>query len=125
MIAHNINYLRHAYFRIDKVMATNIRSFAIFRMNQENTGNMSIFHCFPRQPVELQDMITGEEFKMKLKAKAISSNLAKSYFDSKPGIALSASQFTKQLYNFWQFNGFMFGDEAWISRKVQEIYEIF
>jgi hypothetical protein len=53
-IALILNQRRKANFRVDKSMASNIRSCQVFRLNPKLTGKMSIFHCYPRPPLELQ-----------------------------------------------------------------------
>jgi hypothetical protein len=72
-IARNLNQLRKANFRVDKIMASYIRSGNVFRPSPELTGNISLFHCYPRKPIELQDIMTGEEFDLKMKAKVITA----------------------------------------------------
>jgi hypothetical protein len=124
-IARNLNQLRKANFRVDKVMASYIRSGNIFRPSPELTGNISLFHCYPRKPIELQDIMTGEEFELKMKAKIITAKTVNGQLEQKLGMAQSAHTFTRQLYNFWQFTAFMFGDDAWISKKLQDLHELF
>jgi hypothetical protein len=124
VIAHNLNQLRHATIRVDKTMAMNIRSCQVFRLDPENTGHISIFHCYPRQPFELQDMMSGEEIETKIKVKAITAKAVMGLFEQKLGIAEAAHIFSRQMYNFWQLNGFIFGDQSWIAIKIGEIYEL-
>jgi hypothetical protein len=123
-IAQDIIQRRQANFRIDKTMAANIRSFKVFRLSPELTGNMSIYHCYPRPTFELQDIISGEELESKVKTKAISGKIVSGYYESKLGIAESATLFTEQMFNFWQYNAFMFGDEAWLTHQIKQLYEI-
>lgn len=123
MIAHNLNQLRRTNFRIDKIMAGNIRTLQVFRASAEVTGNLSFFHCFPRQVFELQDMVPGEELEMRMKMKAITANIVKAQFESKLGIATSAHQFIRQAFNFWQLIGFVFGDDSWLAKMTGTVYE--
>jgi hypothetical protein len=78
-------------------MAGNIRTFQVFQPSAELTGNISFFHCFPRQAFELHDMVSpGEELEMCMKMKAITANnVVKAQFKSKLGIATSAHPFVK------------------------------
>jgi hypothetical protein len=123
-IAHDINQLRKANVRIDKVMATNIRSCQVFRLNPASTGNMSFFHCYPRKPDDLQQgMMTGEELEMKVKLKVVTAKTVMELFESKLGSAESAQTLKKQAFNFWQYNGFMFGDEAYVTLKMKEVHD--
>jgi hypothetical protein len=123
-IAHSLNHHRKANFRIDKTMASNIRVCNIFRPSKDLAGNMSVFHCFPRPGSELRNFITGDEFDIRLRAKAISGKAVQGLFETKMGIATNGYEFTRQLRNFWLYNCFMFGDESWIASKVKEIYEV-
>jgi hypothetical protein len=123
-IARNINQLKKANFRIDKTMATSIRSSNIFRESPELTGRISIFHCFPQKLTDSQEFTTGAEMDAKLKAKAISAKSVQGQYESKLGIAQTGHELKKQFYNFWKFNCFMFGDEVWLTKKMQEIYKI-
>jgi hypothetical protein len=90
-IAHILNLQRKANFRIDKSMATHIRTYQVFRLDPELTGNISIFHCFPRQTQDLQDIISGEELETRVRTKAINGNVVKKYYEQKLGIAGDAS----------------------------------
>jgi hypothetical protein len=102
-IAHDINQLRKTNVRIDKVMATNIRSCQVFCLNPASTGNMSFFHCYPRKPDDLQQgMMTGEELEMKVKLKVVTAKTVMELFESKLGSAESAQTLKKQAFNFWQ-----------------------
>jgi hypothetical protein len=85
---------------------------------------MSVFHCFPRLGSELRNFITGDEFDIRLRAKAISGKAVQGLFETKMGIATNGYEFTRQMRNFWLYNCFMFGDEAWVAKKVKEIYEV-
>jgi hypothetical protein len=122
-IAQILNLKLKANFRIDKAMAANIRSFQIFQFDSELLANMTIFHCFPRSAFELRDIMTGEELDTRIKAKAISSSTVKSFFEQKLGIADTAIEFVDQMFNFWKFNCFMFGDNAWITGQIHKLYE--
>jgi hypothetical protein len=122
-IAQILNLRLKANFRIDKAMAANIRSFQIFQLDADMLANMTIFHCFPRPSFELRDIMTGEELDTRIKAKAISSSTVKSFFEQKLGIADTAVDFVDQMFNFWKFNRFMFGDGAWVTNQVQRLYE--
>jgi hypothetical protein len=122
-IAQILNLKLRANFRIDKAMAANIRSFQIFQFDSELLANMTIFHCYPRSAFELRDIMSGEELDTRIKAKAISSSTVKSFFEQKLGIADSAIEFVDQMFNFWKFNCFMFGDRAWITIQIQKLYE--
>jgi hypothetical protein len=123
-IAQILNLKLKANFRIDKAMAANIRSFQIFQFDTELLANMTIFHCYPRSAFELRDIMSGEELDTRIKAKAISSNsTVKSFFEQKLGIADTAVGFIDQMFNFWKFNCFMFGDEAWVTTQIQKLYE--
>jgi hypothetical protein len=123
-IAQDIIQRRQANFRIDKTMAANMRTFKVFRLSPELTGNMSIFHCYPRTTFELQDIISGEELESKLKTKAISAKVVSGYYEQKLGIAENATLFAEQMFNFWQYNVFMFGDEAWLTLQTKKLYEV-
>jgi hypothetical protein len=123
-IAHDLNLRRHANFRIDKTMATHIRGCQVFRMSQEVTGHMSIFHCFPRDPFEFQDIISGEELETRVRIKVINSKVVEAQYETKMGIALTAEDLRLQIYNFWQYNCFMFGDDSWLAKKIKEIHEV-
>jgi hypothetical protein len=123
-IARDLNQLKKANFRIDKTMATSIRSCNIFRESPELTGRISIFHCFPRKHTDDQEFTTGAEMDAKLKAKAISAKSVQGQYESKLGIAQTGQELKKQFYNFWKFNCFMFGDESWLTTKMHEIYKI-
>jgi hypothetical protein len=123
-IAHDLNLRRHAIFRIDKTMAAHIRGCQVFRMSQEVTGHMSIFHCFPREPFEFQDIISGEELETRVRIKAISSKVVEAQYETKMGIALTADDFRLQVYNFWQYNCFMFSDDSWLAKKLQEVHNV-
>jgi hypothetical protein len=122
-IAQILNLRLKANFRIDKAMAANIRSFQIFQFDPELLANMTIFHCYPRSAFELRDIMTGEELDTRIKAKAISSNTVKSFFEQKLGIADSAIEFVNQIFNFWKFNCFMFGNDAWITIQVERLHD--
>jgi hypothetical protein len=122
-IAHSLSQLRRTNFRIDKIMAGNIRTFQVFRPSPEVTGNLSFFHCFPRQALELHDMVSGEELEMRMKMKAITANVVKAQFESKLGIASSAYQFVQQAFNFWQLTGFVFGDDSWFAKTTGLVYK--
>jgi hypothetical protein len=124
-IALILNQRRKANFRVDKSMASNIRSCQFFRLNPKMIGKMSIFHCYPRPPLELQDFMSGEEMETKMKAKALTPKLVSGFFEQRLGIALSANKFTRQFFNFWQYNIVMFGENSWLTQKVGELYEVF
>jgi hypothetical protein len=68
--------------------------------------------------------MTGEEFKLKMKAKLIMAKTVNSQLEQKLGIAQLAQTFTWQLYNFWQFTAFMFGDNSWIVKKLQDLHNV-
>jgi hypothetical protein len=104
-------------------MATNIRTYQIFRMDPELVGNISIFHCFPRSAFELQDKISGEELETRSKNKAISANTVNGFYEQKLGIVLTAEDFIDQLFNFWQLTCFMFTDESLVAGDMKKIYE--
>jgi hypothetical protein len=123
-IAQDITQRRQAHFRIDKTMAANMRTFKVFRLSPELTGNMSIFHCYPRDTFELQDIISGEELESKLRTKAISAKVVSGYYEQKLGIAYNATIFAEQMFNFWQYNAFMFGDEAWLTLQIGKLYRV-
>jgi hypothetical protein len=123
-IAQDIIQRRQAHFRIDKTMAMNIRTFKVFRLSPELTGNMSIYHCYPRSTFELQDIISGEELESKVRTKAISAKVVSGYYEQKLGIAGDATLFAEQMFNFWQYNAFMFGDEAWLTLQMKKLYEV-
>jgi hypothetical protein len=93
-------------------------------MSQEVTGHMSIFHCFPRDPFEFQDIISGEELETRVRVKAISTKVVEAQYETKMGVALAADDFRLQVYNFWQYNCFMFGDDSWLAKKLQEVYNM-
>jgi hypothetical protein len=123
-IAQDIIQRRQANFRINKTMATNMRSFKVFRLSPELTGNMSISHCYPRSTFELQDIMSSEELESKVKVKAISGKVVSGYYEQKLGIAENATLFAEQMFNFWQYNTFMFGDEAWLTLQIKKLYEV-
>jgi hypothetical protein len=124
-IAHEINQVRQANMRIDKMMASNMHSFPVFWLSPDLPGTISIFHCFPRQPGELTDIISGEEeLDMKVKMKVISGDDVKGYFETKLAIASTAHELAKQLFNFWQYVSFQFRDDSWLANQVKEIYTI-
>jgi hypothetical protein len=108
---------------VDKAMAANICSFQIFQLDSDMLANMTVFHCFPRAAFELRDIMTGEELDTRIKAKAISSSTVKSFFEQKLGIANNAIEFVDQMFNFWQFNCFMFGEDAWVTNQVKRLFE--
>jgi hypothetical protein len=85
---------------------------------------MSIFHCYPREVLELEDFMIGEEMDARLKSKAVSAKTIEGYFESKPGIAMTANDFTRQVKNFWKYNIFMFSEDSWLSGKMERIYKI-
>jgi hypothetical protein len=66
----------------------------------------------------------GEEMEARLKSKAVSAKTIEGHFESKPGIAMTAHDFTRQVQNFWKYNIFMFGENSWLTRKMKEIFEI-
>jgi hypothetical protein len=123
-IAHNLNQLQKANIRIDKIMATNIRSCRVFRLNSDSTGHMSFFHCYPQKPDDLQDMMSGEELEMKMKLKIVTAKSVLGLFESKLGIAESAEKLKKQAYIFWQYNCFMFGENSYLARKLKELSDV-
>jgi hypothetical protein len=87
IIAHDINLRRRAQFRIDKTMAGHMRASTIFRLDPELPGNMSFFHCFPRDAFESQDIISGEELETRVKAKAISGSVVNKMYEQKLGLS--------------------------------------
>jgi hypothetical protein len=124
LIAYNIIDQRKANFRIDKMMAMNIRILNVFRRDPNMAGNMSIFHCFPWKEVELQDLMSGEELETKLKAKIVSGKVVQGQFETKLAIAASANLFTRQARNFWHYNCFMFGENSWLTNQVKVVAEL-
>jgi hypothetical protein len=123
-ISHNLNHHRKANFRIDKTMASNIRTCQVFRPSKDLAGNMSVFHCLPRSNSELRNFISGDEFDIRLRAKAISGKAVQGLFETKLGIATNGYEFTRQMKNFWIYNCFMFGDNSWLANMVKEIYKV-
>lgn len=101
-----------------------MRTFQVFRLSPDLPGNISVFHCFPREPGELTDIISGEEMDLKVKMKVISGDDVKGYFDTKLAIARTAHELTKQLFNFWQYVSFQFRDDSWLAEQVKKIYMI-
>lgn len=124
IIAHDLNLRRRAQFRIDKTMATFMKSSQVFRLDPELTGNISFFHFFPRDAFEMQDIISGEELENRVKVKGISGSAVSKMYEQKYGIATDAEMLSDQAFNFWQYNCFMFGDESWIAKKIAELYTI-
>jgi hypothetical protein len=123
-IAHEINLVRQANMRIDKTMASNMRSFQVFRLSPDLPGNISVFHCFPREAGDLNDIMLGEELDLKVKMKVVSGDDVKGYFETKLAIAKTAHELVQQLYNFWQYVSFQFRDDSWIAMQTKKIYKI-
>jgi hypothetical protein len=69
--------------------------------------------------------MSGEEMESKMKAKAITAKTVSDYFEQRLGIALTANKFTRQFFNFLQYNKVMFGEDSWLAKKVGELYEVF
>jgi hypothetical protein len=68
--------------------------------------------------------MSGEELEAKVKTKAISGKVVSGYYEQKLGIAENATLFVEQMFNFWQYNAFMFGDEAWLTLQIKKLYEV-
>jgi hypothetical protein len=110
--------------RIDKTMASYMRSFQVFRESPDLPGNISLFHCYPRPYVELSEMMTGEEIDLRVKTKAIAGDIVRGIFETKLAVATTADDLTRQIFNFWQYVSFQFRDDSWLSNQVKKIWEI-
>jgi hypothetical protein len=69
-------------------------------------------------------MMTGEEFDMRVKTKAIAGDIVRGIFETKLAVATNASDLMKQIYNFWQYVSFQFRDDSWLSNQVKKVWEI-
>jgi hypothetical protein len=123
-IALELNHCRQANMRVDKTMASYMRSFQVFRESPDLPGNMSVFHCYPRPYAELSEMMTGEEIDMQVKTKAIAGDIVRGIFETKLAVATNANDLTRQIYNFWQYVSFQFCDDSWLSKQVKKVWEI-
>jgi hypothetical protein len=51
-------------------------------------------------------------------------NVVKKYYEQKLGIAGDAEELIQQMFNFWQYNCFVFGDDALLTLKTKELHNI-
>jgi hypothetical protein len=68
--------------------------------------------------------MSGEELEKKMKLKIVTAKSVSGLFESKLMIAESAEKLKKQAYNFWQYNCFMFGDNSYITKKLEELSDV-
>jgi hypothetical protein len=69
-------------------------------------------------------MMSGEEIDLRVKTKAIAGDIVRGIFETKLAVTTNASDFTRQLYNFWQYVAFQFRDDSWLSKQVKRVWEI-